>query len=525
MESLGERALGPGATLHDTYRLVSPLGRGGMGTVWKAAHLRIPKHVAIKLLHPFAYEDEEALHRFRREAEIASRLGHPNIVSVLDFNVLEDGQAYIVMEHLEGLNLRQRLRAAPMALQEAIPILRQIASALGRAHEENIVHRDLKPENVYLVLRDDPNLPVEVKVLDFGISKIRGSATVVTQDTHFLGTPCYMAPEQATKGHAVDARTDQFALGVLAYEMLSGQAPFRGDSAIAVLHSVIHSAPSPIKTPEVPDYVRHAITRALQKRPEDRFGSVAAFVDTLASDTQNPASAQGASPEPASAKTKPHENASVHAAPSAASARGHPQSAAMPRAASASGSPANRVAYMVGGLLLTFGLGLGVYLGMPVLDAPLDEPIRPSAPPAPSPPFTEAPKPAASADKKPSAPNWGHTVAEPETPAPLAQKKPDQKIPQAQDYPKPSRNRPLHSAHPDLLKATRFLGRGQYRDALRLSRRVLRDQKSEAAFSTMAIAYCGLKDLGLAKAMLRNVRSRNRRKHIRAQCRELGVHL
>jgi hypothetical protein len=274
-----------GAVIADTYTIEGLLGRGGMGAVFVASHLRLPgKQVAVKVLHP-EFVDDEIFARFQREAEIASRLGHPNIVSVLDFNITPEGVPYLVLELLEGRTLGDRIAAGPMTLAEVTPIVRQIGAALAAAHAEGIVHRDLKPANIFLVPTDVGGAVVDhVKVLDFGISKIRGSMTVKTQESSLLGTPQYMAPEQAKGQHGeVDERSDLFALAAIVYEMLSGQPAFRGDSVAEVVFKVVYEPAVPLASlaPEVPPHALAAIERAMQKAPAARFASVAEFVEAL----------------------------------------------------------------------------------------------------------------------------------------------------------------------------------------------------------------------------------------------------
>ena len=239
----GRDVLDVGAVVGETYRIEGLIGRGGMGAVWAAEHLRLPgKHVAVKVLLDAAAGGDEMLQRFRREAEIASRLGHPNIVEVLDFNTLPTGQPYIVLEYLQGETLAGRLASGRLQLDEALAITRQIGSALQAAHRAGVVHRDLKPDNVFLCTPEE-DLPTRVKVLDFGISKIRGSQSLRTQDAILMGTPQYMSPEQATgKNTTVDARTDVFALGAIVYEMLGGQPAFAGGSLAEVVYRVVHGA-------------------------------------------------------------------------------------------------------------------------------------------------------------------------------------------------------------------------------------------------------------------------------------------
>ncbi len=277
----GRDVLDVGAVLGETYRIQALIGRGGMGAVWAAEHLRLPgKHVAVKVLLDAASGGEEMLQRFRREAEIASRLGHPNIVEVLDFNTLPTGQPYIVLEYLQGETLAARLAGGRLQLAEALAITRQIGSALQAAHRAGVVHRDLKPDNVFLCTPEE-DVPTRVKVLDFGISKIRGSQSLRTQDAILMGTPQYMSPEQATgKNTTVDARTDVFAVGAIVYEMLGGQPAFAGGSLAEVVYRVVHGEPTPLRelAPALPENVLSAVERALQKDPAARPQDIGAFI-------------------------------------------------------------------------------------------------------------------------------------------------------------------------------------------------------------------------------------------------------
>src|SRR5688500_2759959 len=280
------QSLAVGSVVAETYQVTRLLGRGGMGSVWEANHLRLPgKRVAIKVLNTDASADPEALLRFRREAEIASRLGHPNIIEVHDFNLLPGGQPYLVLELLLGESLDARMRRGPIPPEQVVRIAGQIAGALAAAHRAGVVHRDLKPQNVYLVPRDDEAGGERVKVLDFGISKIRGSQTVKTNDSTILGTPQYMAPEQATGNHAaVDERTDVFALGAMVYEMLAGRPAFTGQSIPEVVFKVVYEEPPPLGdlVPGLPARVADASGRALAKKQEERFPDVVSFVEEMA---------------------------------------------------------------------------------------------------------------------------------------------------------------------------------------------------------------------------------------------------
>ncbi|MCC6746565.1 MAG: protein kinase [Deltaproteobacteria bacterium] len=280
-----------GQVLQQTYRVERLVGEGGMGTVYEASHLRVRRRFAVKVLAPAISSNPEAVARFRREAEITSELGHPNIVEVLDFNHTEDGTPYLVMEYLDGEDLASYLlRRGALALDEAVAIFSQAASALEAAHRRGVVHRDLKPPNLFLCQSADGG-PSRLKILDFGISKVLGSASVLTGSEVVLGTPSYMAPEQAEGRSAeVDHRTDVFAMGAILYEMLTGRPPFVGESTLAVLYNVVHGQAPPLSTqrPDLAEAVGHVIDRALSKSPARRFGSMREMADALASAAAQP---------------------------------------------------------------------------------------------------------------------------------------------------------------------------------------------------------------------------------------------
>jgi serine/threonine-protein kinase len=277
--------LRPGIVLHETYELVEVLGRGGMGEVWRARHLRLPKLVALKVLSATAQSNPEAVARFRREAQIVSHLGHPSIVEIFDFNTLPDGREYIVMELLQGEDLRRRLGRGAMPREDALSVIVQVASALQVAHRAGVVHRDLKPENIFLCHTEGVLArELRAKILDFGISKIQGSQTLVTRDHSVLGTPAYMSPEQAKGDNAqVDGRTDQFALATIAYEMLTGRCAFAGETLPEVIFKVVVQPTPPLGDldPAVPAHMVNAINRGMAKEPGERFPDLAAFVSML----------------------------------------------------------------------------------------------------------------------------------------------------------------------------------------------------------------------------------------------------
>ncbi|MCY1017050.1 serine/threonine-protein kinase [Pyxidicoccus sp. MSG2] len=287
MPSSVTRDIPLGTVLRGTYEIVGVLGRGGMGTVFLANHLRLPgRQVAIKVLRGDGGLGKEVFVRFRREAEIASRLGHPNIVEVLDFDNLEDGSPFLVMECLRGQPLSRRLRrGAALTLEEVFSVSRQMGSALQAAHRAGIVHRDLKPGNVFLMPTEMGGVVVEhVKLLDFGISKIIDSQSINTQGGILLGTPQYMAPEQAQgKNQEVDPRTDIFAFGCMVYEMLARRLPFKDGPLPELIYRIVYDPPQPLASlvPGVPPNVVDAIERALEKKPENRYPDVGSFIAEL----------------------------------------------------------------------------------------------------------------------------------------------------------------------------------------------------------------------------------------------------
>jgi len=286
-----------GTVIAETYRIEALIGRGGMGSVFLATHARLPgKQVAIKLLHA-DLDDTDVIARFKREAEIASRLGHPNIVGIHDFNVLPDGTPYLVLDYLDGESLGSRLRKGALALDAIFSITRQVGSALAAAHREGIVHRDLKPANIFLVPTEVDGKIVEIaKVLDFGISKMRGSTTVKTQEFTLLGTPQYMAPEQAKGEHGnIDERTDIFALGSIVYEMLAGQPAFSGENIPVVCFRVVYEEPLSLAeaAPATPPSVIQTVARAMSKAPSERFASINLFVEHLTGEQVMPFVSRG----------------------------------------------------------------------------------------------------------------------------------------------------------------------------------------------------------------------------------------
>src|SRR5262245_30584409 len=260
------------------YEILSPLGAGGMGEVYRARDPKLAREVAIKVLPADLAADAERLTRFEREARTASGLNHPNIVTIYEVGAY-NGTSFIAMELVEGKTLRELLVQGPLTLKRQLPLAAQAASGLAKAHAAGIVHRDLKPENL-MVTREGL-----VKILDFGLAKLvpsgpESDATnlpTVTKGTEagaILGTVAYMSPEQAS-AEAVDFRSDQFAFGSVLYEMASGKRAFQRPTAAQTLSAIIESEPESLTqvAPSTPTSVVRIVERCLSKDPEERYGS------------------------------------------------------------------------------------------------------------------------------------------------------------------------------------------------------------------------------------------------------------
>src|SRR6478736_6322735 len=265
------------------YEIKRPLGRGAMGTVYEGWDPIIARRVAIKtvsLPDNADPETEEALARFRREAQAAGRLTHPNIVGVFDYGETND-LAYIVMEFVEGPSLKTLLdRHEHFAIADMVRVMQDLLAGLQFSHERGVVHRDIKPANVMLTSAG------QAKIADFGIARIDSSS--MTQAGTLLGTPAYMSPEQFM-GQVVDARTDIYSSGVLLYQLLTGERPFEGGMS-SIMHKALHTeppAPSQLSV-TVPPSFDEVVGRAMAKRPEDRFASARAFAEAIRAAVERP---------------------------------------------------------------------------------------------------------------------------------------------------------------------------------------------------------------------------------------------
>ena len=259
------------------YEILSPLGAGGMGEVYKARDTRLDRTVAIKVLPEHVASDPDLKQRFEREARTVAALNHPHICTLYDIGS-QDGVDFLVMEHLEGETLMDRAARGPMPVTEAIPLALTLVATLEVLHQQNVVHRDLKPANLFLTAHG-------LKLLDFGLARavqreLGETNLALTSPGALVGTPQYMAPE-ALQGQAVDLRADLFAVGAVLYEMLAGRPAFIGGSLIDVAHAVIHTAPPVLTGSPAVVAVDRVINHALAKRPEERHQTAGLLADDL----------------------------------------------------------------------------------------------------------------------------------------------------------------------------------------------------------------------------------------------------
>ena len=264
----------PGTTLAGKYKTIKILGRGGMGIVYKAEDTKLKRNVALKFLPPELIQDEEIRERFVLEAQAAAALSHPNICTIHEIDE-QEGRSFISMEYVEGQSLKERIGQGPLGPERALDIAIQVAEGLEEAHKKGIIHRDVKSANIMVTEKS------QAKIMDFGLAKVNGG-TLLTREGTTLGTVAYMSPEQA-RGEVVDHRSDIWSLGVVLYELLTGQLPFRGERESSILYSVVHEEPKPLKEVkrDLPMEMQQIINRALKKKPESRYSSAAEMLKDL----------------------------------------------------------------------------------------------------------------------------------------------------------------------------------------------------------------------------------------------------
>ncbi|MCU0644760.1 MAG: serine/threonine protein kinase, partial [bacterium] len=243
------------------YKILEKIGEGGMGVIYKARDNKLKRTVALKFLHPHTIDDKEKRARFFLEAQAAAALNHPNICTIyeIDETTTDDRQIFIAMEYVAGQNLQQKIVAGSLKFEQALDIAIQTAEGLSEAHAKGVIHRDIKSANIMVTDKG------QVKITDFGLAKLTAGAKI-TRDGKTLGTMAYISPEQA-RGGTVDHRTDIWSLGVILYEMITGQLPFEGVSEVAMVISVLNNEPSPLNlmNKDVPEEIEKVVLKCLEK--------------------------------------------------------------------------------------------------------------------------------------------------------------------------------------------------------------------------------------------------------------------
>jgi serine/threonine-protein kinase len=376
-----------GKTIGGKYNIRAILGEGGMGTVFEALNLAIGRQVAIKVLHATQLRKKDAVRRFHQEARAAGAIGHPNICEVYDLGTLEDGCPYLVMEKLVGETLADRIaREGGLPAAEVVDVVTQVLSGLVAAHEKGIVHRDIKPENVFLTKR--VGCPPVAKLVDFGVSKIIAAQRAESDDQELdltrtgivLGTPYYLAPEQARGDRNLDARVDLYAAGVVLYEALTGRRPFTASNYNALLINILTKSPRPPRElrPDLPAAFDAVLRKAMAREPFDRYQTAVEFQQDLQRIGLGRSGARTPPPVPVAAGSAPARHPTSPPPPLPAAAQGSSASAREPGARALHSTGRNAAAKRAG--------------------VPADFTLPPSQPPPPparKAPLVSAPRPPA----------------------------------------------------------------------------------------------------------------------------------
>ncbi|HEX7843628.1 MAG TPA: protein kinase, partial [Kofleriaceae bacterium] len=258
-----------GSVIDGRYEILTRIGEGGMGVVYKARQTPLDRVIAVKMLNAQMAGDPTWVQRFYNEAKACSRLQHPNTIRMFDFGQTKDGRLFMTMEFLDGMSLREALSKGPLAPHRVVKVLIQCCASLAEAHSIGIIHRDIKPDNVFLL--NMAGSPDFVKLLDFSVAKLLEGDRMKTQAGVVFGTPQYMSPEQG-RGLPLDARSDLYALGILAFEMLTGNVPFNDENPMTVIQMHLHAGIPPLPA-SIPPSVQQIVRRALEKEPNRRYQS------------------------------------------------------------------------------------------------------------------------------------------------------------------------------------------------------------------------------------------------------------
>ncbi|HYO89362.1 MAG TPA: protein kinase, partial [Candidatus Limnocylindrales bacterium] len=258
------------------YEIIEEIGKGGMATVFRAYQPSIGRYVAIKVIHRAIATDDRAVERFQREARLIARLEHPHLLPVYDYDGTHE-PPYIVMRYLEGGTLKDVLDKGGLPVVDASYLLRQLSSALDYAHRQGVIHRDIKPSNIMIDIDGNGFL------MDFGIARLAASGEGLTQTGFAVGTPGYMSPEQGMGMDSIDHRADIYALGVMVYQMVTGQMPYSAETPLGIVMKHINEPVPSVRTvnPQLPELLDHALLRAMAKKPEDRFETATDFADEM----------------------------------------------------------------------------------------------------------------------------------------------------------------------------------------------------------------------------------------------------